>query len=432
MNEMKTLPLAFTYVGVFLGAGFVSGPELWQFFGAFGNWGYVGFLLAAVLFTLFGILLVRLTQVAHTDEMDRLLVPWNIPWLRAASGIVAAAFLFGVVVIMAAGSGALLEQMTGLPTWIGNALFMLAVALVALLGVTGMVSAFSALIPVLVLATLAFAAAACIKFGTENIFRLENVNTNPLMPTWLVASLTFVAYNLLGGIGIMAPIGKLVKKRSAIYWGITLAGLMLTVVAASILFSMAVYPAAIEAELPMVAVATAISPMLGTVYGIVLLLSMFCNALASLVAMLTYMEQKLGIHGQEMADYLKALEPEEWHNEQEKIRQLMPYKLPAKLVEYLKTGPLRLEFPDQEWVKWAELYSFMDVQEMTWKRKKLLSLMVQMDNYSDYLLLWSPRDKKLWYLDIEHEEFHPLAKWDDFIADPGRYLNGMIEGEFEE
>ena len=109
---------------------------------------------------------------------------------------------------------------------------------------------------------------------------------------------------------------------------------------------------------------------------------------------------------QELADYLKALEPEEWHNEQEKIRQLMPYKLPAKLVEYLKTGPLRLEFPDQEWVKWAELYSFMDVQEMTWKRKKLLSLMVQMDNYSDYLLLWSPRDKKLWYLDIEHEEFH--------------------------
>ena len=60
------------------------------------------------------------------------------------------------------------------------------------------------------------------------------------------------------------------------------------------------------------------------------------------------------------------------------------------------------------------------------------SLMVQMDNYSDFLLLWSPRDKKLWYLDIEHEEFHPLAKWDDFIADPGRYLNGMIEGEFEE
>ena len=134
---------------------------------------------------------------------------------------------------------------------------------------------------------------------------------------------------------------------------------------------------------------------------------------------------------QEMAAYLKALEPEEWHNEQEKVRQLMPYKLPAKLVEYLKTGPLRLEFPERELVKWAELYPYMDVQEITWKRKKLLSLMAKMDNYSDYLLLWNSRDKKLWYLDIEHEEFHPLAKWEEFITDPGKYLNGMIEGEFE-
>ena len=44
------------------------------------------------------------------------------------------------------------------------------------------------------------------------------------------------------------------------------------------------------------------------------------------------------------------------------------------------------------------------------KRKKLLSLMVQMDNYSDYLLLWSPRDKKLWYLDIEHRGIPPSGK----------------------
>ena len=72
------------------------------------------------------------------------------------------------------------------------------------------------------------------------------------------------------------------------------------------------------------------------------------------------------------------------------------------------------------------------LQPVSYTHLDVYKRQVQMDNYSDYLLLWSPRDKKLWYLDIEHEEFHPLAKWDDFIADPGRYLNGMIEGEFEE
>lgn len=68
MKQIKTFSLAFTYVGCFLGAGFISGQELWQFFGAFGNWGYVGFVLAALLFTVIGIL-VRPADA--DDEMRR-------------------------------------------------------------------------------------------------------------------------------------------------------------------------------------------------------------------------------------------------------------------------------------------------------------------------------------------------------------------------
>lgn len=131
---------------------------------------------------------------------------------------------------------------------------------------------------------------------------------------------------------------------------------------------------------------------------------------------------------QEMAAYLRNLEPEDWHNEENRAQQLASYKMPTQMVECLKTGPLRLEFPEQDEVQWAELYSYMDVLEVTWKREKLLSVMAQMDNYPDYLLLWNPKDKRLWYLDVEHEEFHALATWEDFIADPGKYLNGMIIG----
>ena len=72
---------------------------------------------------------------------------------------------------------------------------------------------------------------------------------------------------------------------------------------------------------------------------------------------------------QEMTDYVRALEPEDWHNEQEKARQLKPYKLPAAMAEYLKTGPLRLEFPEYELTKWAELYSYMDVLRESSKNK---------------------------------------------------------------
>ena len=169
MKEIKTFSLAFTYVGCFLGAGFISGQELWQFFGAFGNWGYLGFFVSAVLFMVIGVMFVRLTQMTKCADMGKLLVPWDIKWLRTATGVIGAAFLFFVVVSMSAGVGAMLQQLFGVPQWLGSAVFMLAVFLIALLGVSGMINAFSAMIPVLVLATLGFAVAAWCTFGTEGI-----------------------------------------------------------------------------------------------------------------------------------------------------------------------------------------------------------------------------------------------------------------------
>lgn len=133
----------------------------------------------------------------------------------------------------------------------------------------------------------------------------------------------------------------------------------------------------------------------------------------------------------EIAAFLKSLEPEDWHNEQQKLLSLRPFKLPVKMLNYLKSGPHRLEFPEGQYVRWVQLYTLMDVQVITYKRKKLLSLLQSMDNYSDCLLLWSAKDKKLWYLDYEHDEFHPLCKWDEFIANPAFYINGMISGEFD-
>ena len=49
MKEIKSMGIAFTYAGCIIGAGFLSGQELWQFFGSYGKWGIVGFLLAMVL-----------------------------------------------------------------------------------------------------------------------------------------------------------------------------------------------------------------------------------------------------------------------------------------------------------------------------------------------------------------------------------------------
>ena len=52
MKRTSVFQLAIAFVGVILGAGFVSGQELWQFFACFGKAGFLGFLLSTALFLL--------------------------------------------------------------------------------------------------------------------------------------------------------------------------------------------------------------------------------------------------------------------------------------------------------------------------------------------------------------------------------------------
>ena len=132
----------------------------------------------------------------------------------------------------------------------------------------------------------------------------------------------------------------------------------------------------------------------------------------------------------EMVEFLKKLEPEDLHSELEKAKKLKSYKLPQSLSNYLKTGPLLLEFPNGRSLKWVKLYSYIDTVEMKWKRKKLLSIMEELDQYSDVLLVWSPKEEKICFIDVEHEQFQPVCTWEEFIADPEGYLHGMVEGKY--
>ena len=304
MKLPGAVTLSFIYASCFLGSGFVSGQELWQFFGSFGVKGYLGFFLSTALFVAFGIMLLRLTQMTGYEELGRILVPWEkAEWLRHLAVGITTLFLFGVMIQLTAGVGALGAQLFSLPSWLGSAIFIALVCVIAMLGVTGMMNAASVIIPILVLATILFAVGAWRNFDVSNVLRITKVNNNPLTPNWLIASLIYVAYNLIGGIGMMVPVGKVFSEKKTVWCGIILCGIELTVVATSILSSIISYPAAESAQMPMVAVGSALSPFLGGCYGVTLLLGMFCNALTCLVGLLSHVSQRFTL----VRDHRKAV-----------------------------------------------------------------------------------------------------------------------------
>lgn len=95
MKKISWVQLCFTFVGVFLGAGFVSGQELWKFFACFGAAGLAGFLVSAVIMTaahgaLLG--LVRSTgEAAHRVSHDE---RRQLPFADGAAGASVSVFVW--------------------------------------------------------------------------------------------------------------------------------------------------------------------------------------------------------------------------------------------------------------------------------------------------------------------------------------------------
>ena len=192
MKKIGSFNLGLAFAGCFLGAGYVSGQELWQFFGSFGAKGVAGLLLAVALLFFTGIIMILLGRLTRLSEIDKIVVRRDWPLLRGAVTVLELLFLFGVGTIMSAGVGALLEQLFGLAPFIGSAVFAALVAVVSLAGFSGMVSAFSATVPVLSVVTLIFGIMSICSNGL--VLPQSGGGSNPLMSSWLVAALRLCRY----------------------------------------------------------------------------------------------------------------------------------------------------------------------------------------------------------------------------------------------
>ncbi len=292
MKQLTPLRLAFVFAGCFLGAGYVSGQELWQFFGSYGLGGYFGILLAIALLFTYGILILRLSQITQEAEMDRMVIPWNIPILRTFMSVLNVVFLFGVAAIMSAGIGALLEQLFGLPHMVGSLIFCLLVLLVAAFGLQGVVSAFSFSVPMLVVVTLLFGIITVWRNDFTAIVWEVKSGENGMLGNWAAGAVNFACYNVFGIIGLMVPFAGFIPDKKTIYRGVSMGSVGLLAIALSVLLCLSFYPEAAAAELPMLVLAGQFGRWASYLYALLLALAMFGTALSSLVSMTDFLSRK--------------------------------------------------------------------------------------------------------------------------------------------
>jgi len=288
MKKFKTTRLAFTSAGCFLGAGHVSGQELWKFFGAFGLPGLSGRVVSLIIQMVFVIMLLRIGEKSGSVTLDRALVPEDKPFLHRVVGIFQLTFLFGVCVIMIAGAGALVEQLIGIRAFIGGLCFCAIVIVVACNGMDGLSKICTLLVPGMVAVTMIISILAIANKGFSAVLAMENVNDSVLLPNWWISALTYVSYNIVGAVGVIVPIGPNCENEKALKGGASLGVLFLLMISACIIPGLGVSPEAIGAELPMLALATGLSTALGWIYAVLLIVGMMSTTVSFLVAINIY------------------------------------------------------------------------------------------------------------------------------------------------
>lgn len=195
MRWWSELATACAYIGTVIGAGFASGQELVQFFLILGHQALASLLLVTCLFSTGGFLLralaCRLGTTSYRDFLDVLLGPGG----RVADGVLMA-FLFGSLVIMFAGAGAVVEEHLGFPAWAGSAVAAGLTLVTVVARSRGILLVNTLLIPVLVI-YLAF-------IGLYNFHSIPvkplPVSSPFLVPNWILNSILYVTYNMVGPI----------------------------------------------------------------------------------------------------------------------------------------------------------------------------------------------------------------------------------------
>ncbi len=285
-NIREALKLGGAFVGVIVGAGFASGQEIMQFFTAFGTVGFAGAIVASALFVLLAMILSSLGQQlggqSHKPVIDRIGGRWlgrPIDWMISF-------FMFAIVVVMFSGAGALLEQLSGLPRLWGSIATTVATVLIVCLDVRKVI-AFIGVLTVPLLAAVTIVAAWSIVSGHADLAVLnEAAAAQPRgAGNWLVAALLYVSYNIVAGAPFLAILGGRSVDRSTAWLGGVLGGALLGLLILVIGGAMFVKIDQLgDVDMPMLALASQISPWVGALMGLVVFAMILNTAVGMLYA----------------------------------------------------------------------------------------------------------------------------------------------------
>lgn len=296
MKDIKlSIQIAMIFIGSIVGAGVCSGRELNQFFATYGIAGFMGLILCGTLYIIFSRVIITITnryKISSYDEFVDLVCP---KWVAKFINVVLTLFLFSSTSIILAGSGSILHQYAHIPRWVGVLIMFVISSFFLLRNTTGLFEVNSFVVPSLVVVMSAIFI-AYIKQNPMTI-NFSYMNLMPRQKTNLMTStLIYVSFNILTIIGVIVPLTNDIKKPKQITKGVVMGSIVLTILGIVITFLMLVNPFHPGTyEIPLLAVAMELSPLLQLGMLAIMWLEMFSSQVSNVYSLSYYLRNRFKI-----------------------------------------------------------------------------------------------------------------------------------------
>ncbi|MGD8191112.1 YkvI family membrane protein [Brevibacillus ginsengisoli] len=274
-----SLQIAFTYIGTVVGAGFASGREIIEFFVQYGIQGFIGILIAALLFVWAG---TRIMLIAHKIKASSYQDISTYLFGKTAGTLfngILLTILLGTTSVMLAASGSIFQESFQLPAQVGIWLTMCCIYLITIRGLNAIYSVNSLFVPLLIMFTV-------VVFFFHQPWKAENLSLSTIKLEhswfWISSPLYYVSLNLALTQSVLVPIGRETKEKASLIWGGLFGGLGIGLLLLLAYSSMAGHiPSILKMEMPMIYLLVDMGKWFALLFAILVYAEIFSSLVAN-------------------------------------------------------------------------------------------------------------------------------------------------------
>lgn len=272
----ETIMVAFAFVGVVVGAGFATGQEIFQFFTSHGSYSIAGIIVTGLIITLAGVFVLNTGFTIQSHNHSESIQYYLHPMIARIFDIFLTLFLFSLAMIMTAGGASTIHESFGLPYWLSSLLLVLFILMTLflkferLITVLGMVTPF--LVIVVSIIAIYYFITGDVNFSAANRFNEQH----GLSLGWWFDGLNYASLQIAAAFSFLSVMGGRMQHRQSALWGGILGGIIITLLLLMINLGLITEFEHIQSvALPTLLLANHISPLLGTMMSIIMILVIY-------------------------------------------------------------------------------------------------------------------------------------------------------------